>query len=111
MSPRDKVYFIAQNTNGFERVMFYYAMLPYTSSMEWCWSLGKKYTESDVWTCDTGLAGQLKGYDYLAVYKGDRQFWDHAGALFAPEAKDLSSGVFKILRRSNNSIDSMSRID
>jgi hypothetical protein len=111
MSPGEKVYFIAQNTNGFERVMFYYAMLPYTSSMEWCWSLGKKYAESDVWTCDTGLAGQLKGYDYLAVYKGDKQFWDHAGALFTSEAKDFSSGVFKVIRKSDQSIEQIERLN
>jgi hypothetical protein len=91
--------------------MFYYAMLPYTTSMEWCWSLGKKYAESDVWTCDTGLAGQLKGYDYLAVYKGDRQFWDRAGALLASEAKDLSSGVFKVIRKSDQSIEQISPLN
>jgi hypothetical protein len=86
-------------------------MLPYTSSMEWCWSLGKKYAESDVWTCDTSLAGQLKGYDYLAVYKGDKQFWDHAVALFTSEAKDFSSGVFKVIRKSDQSIEQIERLN
>jgi len=93
-----KVYFIAQNSNGLERVMFYYAMLPYTSSMSWCWSIGKKYTSGDVWTCDVQLTDLLAGYDYLALYRVDQQFWDLNSKLFDTKDKGKNSGVFRILR-------------
>jgi hypothetical protein len=110
MTPNDKIYFIAQNSNGLERVMFYYAMLPYTSSMEWCWSLGKKYSPSDVWTCDTQLEDQLKGYSLLALYRGDEQFWSHSGALFAPGSTDINSGIFKIQRSPDQTIEKIERV-
>jgi hypothetical protein len=92
----EKTYFVAQNTNGLERTMFYYAMLPNTIATGWCWSFGKKYFEGDVWTCDKKLPELIQGYDYLAVYHADTQFWQAAGDLFEPQAKGLPRGVFKI---------------
>ena len=98
IQPDQKVYFVAQNSNGLERVMFYYAMLPYTSSMSWCWSFGKKYAVGDVWTCDMPMLPLLKGYDYLALYRVDKQFWDLYAGLFDVEAVGKTTGVFKVLR-------------
>ena len=92
----EKTYFVAQNTNGLERTMFYYAMLPNTIATGWCWSFGQKYFEGDVWTCDKKLPEVIQGYEYLAVYQADAQFWQVAGDLFEPQAKGLSRGVFKI---------------
>jgi len=94
----EKVYFVAQNSNGLERTMFYYAMLPYSTSTGWCWSFGKKYYEGDVWTCDKNLAELTQGYEYLALYYADAQFWQLAGDLFEPSARGVSHGVFKINR-------------
>jgi hypothetical protein len=76
--------------------MFYYAMLPNTIATGWCWSFGQKYFEGDVWTCDKKLPELIQGYDYLAVYHADAQFWQVAGDLFEPQAKGLLRGVFKI---------------
>jgi hypothetical protein len=81
MNKDQRVYFIAQNSNGLERVIFYYAMLPYKSSMSWCWSVGAKYFDGDVWTCDVKLASLLKDYDHLAVYRGDQKLIDSADKL------------------------------
>ena len=112
MMPSDKIYFIAQNSNGLERVMFYYAMLPYTSSTEWCWSLGQKYFEGDVWTCNTALANLLKGYTHLALYRGDSQFWAQSGMLFDPNYKGINNtGIFKIDRHADDSIKSIRLIE
>jgi hypothetical protein len=107
----EKVYFIAQNTNGLERAVFTYAMLPFTSSMEWCWSLGQKYFEGDVWTCNTSLESVLKGYTYLALYSADEQFWKNNGAFFDPSVIGAKSGVFKINRQANGAIQSFSKLD
>jgi hypothetical protein len=96
IKPGEKTYFVAQNTNGLERTMFYYAMLPNTIATGWCWSFGQKYFEGDVWTCDKKLPELIQGYDYLAVYYADAQFWRVAGDLFEPQAKGLPRGVFKI---------------
>ncbi len=107
----EKVYFIAQNTNGLERAVFTYAMLPFTSSMEWCWSLGQKYFDGDVWTCNTSLESVLKGYTFLALYSADEQFWKNNGHLFDPSVIGARSGVFKINRTPNGSIQSFSKLD
>ena len=96
MKSDQRVYFVAQNSNGLERVIFYYAMLPYQSSMSWCWSLGKKYFDGDVWTCDVKLASLLKDYDYLAVYRGDQNLIDSADKLLSGVTFDKTSRIFKI---------------
>jgi hypothetical protein len=96
MNSDQRVYFVAQNSNGLERVIFYYAMLPYQSSMSWCWSLGKKYFDGDVWTCDVKLASLLKDYDYLAVYRGDQNLIDSADKLLSGVTFDKTSRIFKI---------------
>lgn len=103
----DKIYFIAQKSNGLERTMFYYAMLPFTTSTFWCWSIGPKYFEGDVWTCQTHLQGLLKGFDYLALFNGDQQFWDQERALFDAASLNKVSGLFKI-NRENGVITSLS---
>jgi hypothetical protein len=98
----DKIYFIAQASNGLERTMFYYAMLPFTTSTSWCWSIGPKYFEGDVWTCNTRLQELLKGFDYLALFNGDRQFWDQERAIFDSVSGDKTAGLFKIHRIDGN---------
>ncbi len=99
IKPNEKVYFIAQNSNGLERAMFYYAMLPFNSSMSWCWSVGKKYNDGDVWTCDVNLSSLLDGYDYLAVYRGDGKLLQSGGALFEKDYfKDETPSLFRISR-------------
>ena len=94
----DKVYFIAQNSNGLERVIFYYSMLPYNSSMSWCWSLGSKYFEGDVWTCNVKLNSLLPGYDYLAIYRGDDKLIDSADHLLDQISKDVNHAILKVHR-------------
>ena len=111
IKPNEKVYFIAQNSNGLERTMFYYAMLPFNSSMSWCWSVGKKYNEGDVWTCDVNLPSLLDGYDYLAVYRGDEKLLQFGGALFDKDHfKDETPSLFRV-NRIDGKIQSFNRIE
>ena len=98
MKKDDKVYFIAQNSNGLERVIFYYSMLPYTSSMSWCWSLGSKYFEGDVWTCNVKLNSLLVGYDYLAIYRGDYKLTESADHLLDRVPANLTHAILKVHR-------------
>ncbi len=96
IEPNRKIYFIAQNSNGIERVMFYYAMLPHTVSMSWCWSLGNKYFEGDVWTCNETLNGVLGDFDYLALYRGDNQFWDKNQSFFDLASVGGKQGLYSV---------------
>jgi hypothetical protein len=82
--------------------MFYYAMLPHTVSTSWCWSLGDKYFEGDVWTCNETLGGVLRGYDYLALYRGDDQFWNKNKSFFDSASVGGVRGLYKINHLNGN---------
>ena len=71
-------------------------MLPYESQW-WCWSIGKKYTDEDVWTCDKKLDEVVKDYQYLAIYRADNQFWENNQIFFDPASIGKTSGVYRIL--------------
>jgi hypothetical protein len=94
IKPGEKVYFLAQNSNGYERHLFDYAMLPYPPND--CWSVGKKYNEGDVWTCDRPLGLLLKDYSYLAIYAADERFWKDNAELFDSNGVGRARGVYKI---------------
>ncbi len=102
IKPGEKVYFVAQNTNGYERHLFDYAMLPYPPVD--CWSIGKKYNEGDVWSCDRPLGFFLHGYAYLALYHADARFWTENAELFTPEGRNRESGVYKINRQTDGKV-------
>lgn len=102
VKPGERVYFLAQNSNGYERHLFDYAMAPHPHSE--CWSVGKKYNEGDVWTCDQPLGLLVRDYDYLAVYHADDRFWNDNRALFAADGQNRESGVYKVSRRTDGSL-------
>lgn len=104
----DKVYFIDQNSTGYEKFMFGYSVAP-LGIQWWCWSLGEKYNKDDVWTCDKPLSEVLDGYSYLVLYNADEQFWRNNSELFAVEGRGQTSGVYKIQRTSGTA--SIQRLD
>ena len=103
IGPTDRVYFIHQNSTGFERYMFYYLITPNPSS-EACWSVGSKFYPGDVWTCDQNLGDLLNGYNYLVINQADELFWKTNAALFEkPQSGKLSEGVYKRALNANGS--------
>jgi len=97
IKPGERVYFIAQNTNGYEKHMFDYEMIPFLPNN--CWSVGAKYNEGDVWSCDRPLEELISGYDYLAIYNADQRFWDDNAGLFPVNRKNSQQGIYKIISR------------
>ena len=84
-----QIYFISQASNGYERLIFNYDVAPNTVNTE-CWSLGDKYYDGDVWTCDYTIdkfKNILKEYDYIVINKADNNFTSKYHELF--EDKDL----------------------
>lgn len=92
IKPGDKVYFIIQNSSGFEKYMFNYAMQPY-KTLWWCWSLGAKYSKDDVWTCNNTIEQAAKDYNYVVIYRGDEQFW-HNNKRFT--SGETGNGIYKV---------------
>jgi len=73
-----------QGSNGTEYTIFNYGVLPRRSNQN-CWSVGEKYFDGDVWTCnkDTNdFSNSLKNYDYLFIAYVDKQFNDIYSSLF-----------------------------
>lgn len=97
----ERVYFVNQNSTGFETYMFNYTLLPYRSTA-WCWSLGQKYYEGDIWTCNKRIDEIASYYDYLVIYNADKQFWADNGKFFDSPGKGFTRGVFKITRNNEN---------
>ena len=97
IKPGEKVYFIAQNTNGYEKHMFDYAMIPYWPNN--CWSVGAKYHEGDVWSCQQPLSQLISGFNYLAIYNADQRFWADNADLLPDVGQRRQQGVYKIISR------------
>ena len=97
IKPGEKVYFLAQNSNGYEKHMFDYSMIPYPPGE--CWSVGAKYHDGDVWTCDQPLEALLRGYAYLAIYNADDRFWRDNAALLPPGAVGSPTGVYRVVEQ------------
>lgn len=102
IKPGERAYFIAQNTNGYEKHMFDYEMIPFLPNN--CWSVGAKYNESDVWSCNQPLEMLLTGYSYLAIYNADQRFWDENASLL-PAAKNEREGIYKIISKDGKIVE------
>ncbi|KLU14247.1 hypothetical protein AAY47_17780 [Xenorhabdus griffiniae] len=73
MSSNDKSYFIIQNSTGFEKYIYNYLMSPFHTSW-WCWSLGDKYYNNDVWTCGGDISSYVHEYNYITIFRADAKF-------------------------------------
>lgn len=100
---KDRVYFIAQNTNGYEYQVSYYLATPTSLSYDYemGWSLGFPYSDKDVWTLDMSkdeweealLSGK---YTYVYLYQVDKQFRTRFGELFEYETAISNNSAFKV---------------
>lgn len=81
-----KVYFISQNTTGFDYWVTRYQITPVKMSDGFSWSLGKPYSDKDLWTQDISVqqwAETLKkDYTHVYLFKIDDQFKELYGSLF-----------------------------
>ena len=93
----ERIYYLYQRSNGFEKHIFSYLVLPLQTNWS-CPSLGKPYYAGDVWTCDIPLPIATKGYDFLAVGKTDGLFWAANSKFLAPGSKPKVKGLYKIER-------------
>ena len=96
-----KTYFIYQKSDGFEKYIFSYLILPRTSNWV-CPSLGAPYYEGDVWACPITLPDALKGYDFLAIGNGDARFWDENAKYLAADSNPRRQGLYRVKFEAGN---------
>jgi hypothetical protein len=100
LDKNEKVYFISQDSTGFEKYMFNYVLLPIQSNYS-CWSIGERYTPEDVWTCAGDLSRHLQGYSYLAVFNADERFWSDNRKYFEGDNSKKNLSIFQIINTKN----------
>lgn len=101
VKPDQKVYFIYQRSDGFEKYIFSYLVLPIYSNWA-CPSIGNPYYEGDVWTCNLALEEAIKGYEFLAIGNGDDLFWAKNSKLLAPGSLESRQGLYRIINRGSS---------
>jgi hypothetical protein len=108
VSTNERIYYLYQQSNGFEKHIFTYLVLPIQTNWS-CPSLGKPYYAGDVWTCDISLPIATQGYDYLVVGKADDLFWGSNSRYLAPGSNPQVKGLYKI-ERGNGSFQLQERV-
>ena len=98
VKPDQKVYFIYQRSDGFEKYIFSYLVLPIYSNWA-CPSLGNPYYEGYVWTCNLALEEAIKGYDFLAIGNGDDLFLAKNSKFLARGSLESRQGLYRIVKR------------
>jgi hypothetical protein len=108
-TPEDKIYLIAQHTNGYAFWILRYNLTPIrTQNIYGSWSLGGPYDATDVWYRDiTPQAFKeelIAGYAYVYIYKYDERFIAQYGALFANVDDIKNQTLFRVDRQGTNAI-------
>ena len=101
VKPDQKVYFIYQRSDGFEKYIFSYLVLPIYSNWA-CPSLGNPYYEGDVWTCNLALEEAIKSYDFLAIGNGDDLFWAKNSKFLSPGSLKSRQGLYRIIKKGDS---------
>ncbi|MBO4834516.1 MAG: hypothetical protein J5483_00230 [Lachnospiraceae bacterium] len=106
---KDRVYFICQDSNGYEYQVSYYLATPVKLSYDYAmgWSLGTPYDEEDVWTLDMTAEEWEKAlldgnYTYVYVYNADKQFRALYGDLFENSSAISDNTCYKIEKKNGH---------
>lgn len=82
-----KIYFISQQTTGYDYWVMRYSLRPYTFSENFSWSIGKSFYDGDMWTrtiaADEWQKELLNSYDYVLLYKLNDYFIEKFSCLFS----------------------------
>ena len=106
---KDRVYFICQDSNGYEYQVSYYLATPVKLSYDYAmgWSLGTPYDEGDVWTLDFTAEeweqALLDGnYTYVYIYNADKQFRALYGELFENSSAISDNTCYKVEKKNGH---------
>jgi hypothetical protein len=94
----DRVWIIAQHTAGFEYLVLRYELLT-SEIVDSAWSIGSSSSNEDIWTSAKTAeqwSQDLRGYDFVLVYKVSDSFVSEFGGLFKDPSDLSSSGVFAV---------------
>lgn len=99
----DRIYFISQETTGFDYWVSRYNARPNSFNSNFTWSIGTTFYVGDVWTKKTTPqewhALLMSQYDYVALYKVNDYFLANYGHLFA-DPENIETNALYFLNKS-----------
>ena len=102
----DKVFVVAQKTNGSITFIMQYEMHPNMINTNY-YSLGKKYNDGDAWTKNISAKKwlkMLKDYDYVYLYNVDDNFTNKYGLYFDCSQDEIKSKQLYKINKANNKL-------
>ena len=103
LQPKSKIYFIFQGSDGYEKYIFSYLILPIRSNDQ-CWSLNTPNVDSSRWSCEANLIEVLMDYDYLYLGNSDISFLREYSEFFVSNKDFVQNGIYKIHSKSGGLI-------
>lgn len=106
---KDRVYFVCQNSNGYEYWVTRYSLTPVWMQDADGWSLGAPYYEGDVWSKNISpeqWQQQLEeqGFTYVYLFHGDERFAQQYGAAFADPSQIADGRFYQVQRQPDGSV-------
>ena len=102
----DEIFIIAQHDNCYKNFIISYLTLPRYCN-RFYYSLGEPYDKNDVFTKNITpqqWQAELANWDYLYLQNVDEQFISKYSAAFKPQAKIENKQLYKIVKKSDNTI-------
>lgn len=96
----DRIYFITQENNGYDRLLLCYAVRPVKANQYVSGSIGEPFYEGDVYTRDISVSEWqnelMADYDYVGIYKSNDYFGDVYGVLFENPEEIANNELYSV---------------
>lgn len=100
VSEGSRIYYISQETNGWDYWVMRYTVRPSRLNPGFSWSIGQPFYEGDIWTkamTDEEWRQELvEGYEYVAIYQLNEYFLQNFAALFENPAEIGAGEVYRV---------------
>lgn len=105
----DRVYFICQNSNGYEYWVTRYNMTPVRLQDAEGWSLGDAYDEGDVWSKAISPEQwqqqlQEQQYTYVYLFRPDERFAQQYGSVFLNPEQIAGGRFYRVVPQADGSV-------
>lgn len=98
----DKIYFVSQETTGFDYWVSRFNARPNQFNGNMTWSIGEAFYDGDIWTKQTTAEEWqtllLEQYDYVALYQINDYFLENFAQLFAEPESIETNALYRVNR-------------
>lgn len=103
----DLLYFISTNDDGIDFYIARYELTPNKMNLNYAWSIGNPYNDSDIWTVQISKEDWAKhlinDYNYVYLFDIDEQFISKYNTLFDVNSKSINDNqLYKVEKNKVN---------